>query len=415
MRKRVDALSWVDELRQLILFAVLIILALPPLNNASALDSYVMVGGQSGTWFEHGQNPMLLKIFLSNSSITRLMAVQSEGTVWTGGWNGSQWLISGWGTDPGAEGSDPYLFIYNGEGQVAAGSLDQYASEASWHGGDVFAVSYNGKYWLLSGMGSDTLPGFYSNQPVNHMALATFDGYKFNDLSARVPDQQADAILYSNAWNGTHWMIGGGYDGLGILFAFDGKNIVDLTDRIAQSVTSFSSVQTIRWNGHYWLIGGVGFLARFDGHNFVDLTEQLQSVFQTHPTGTTLPIEQAPIMGTLRRPFPLIVNAIAWNGSTWMLGGGAPVAQRTPNVAWLASYEGNVFVDLSSSLPKYVGQPQYVGSSILSICATDTGWIVGGYSDNHAVLLQYENGLILDISPFVSNMEYVIWVATDGA
>jgi hypothetical protein len=397
-------------MRSLILLVILLVMV-PPANQASRSDSYILVGGQTGIWFRQGQNPYLYKIFLSDYSAIQLNPVPSEGTVWTGGWNGSQWLVSGWGTYPGPDGSNPYIYLYDGNTQVVAGSLNQYESESSWHGGDVFAASYNGRYWLLSGMGSDTLPSVYAERPVNHLSLATFDGYDFTDLSGRLP-RQLVGILYANAWNGTHWLVGGGYADSGVLFSFDGSSIVDLTDRISTALGSFPSVQSIAWNGKYWLIGGIGFLVRYDGYSFVDLTPQLRSVLRVHLANAASFADSLSSSGRSRHPSQLTVNAIAWNGSSWMLGGGSPVAQTNPNVAWIVSYEANGFSDLSPLLPSYVSQPEQTGSSILSICNTGNGWIMGGVSDNHGSLLSYENGSFFDMSYLVSKMSYVIWVGS---
>lgn len=399
-------------MRTLILLVILMLYMLPTVNNTVGSNPYILVGGQNGTWFRSGQNPKLYKLFLSNYATVQLTPVPSEGTVWTGGWNGSQWLISGWGTDPGSGGSNPYLYLYDGAAQVTAGSLNQYESEASWHGGDIFAATYNGRYWLLSGMGSDSLPGFYTGQPVNHMSLAIFDGHDFTDLSTQVPDQQANAILYTNTWNGTDWLVGGGYADFGVLFAFNGTRFINLTNRITKVVDGFASVQAIAWNGRYWLIGGVGFLAEYDGDTFIDLTPRLRTALRAELVHAESEVEG---LSTGRRAssFQLTVNAIAWNGSSWMLGGGSPVAQLTRNVAWLASYAANRFVDLSFSLPDYVSQLRQSGSSVLSISPADSSWVVGGYSDNHAVLLQFGKGSLVDLSRLVSDMSYVIWVSKE--
>jgi hypothetical protein len=396
-------------MRTLILLTILLIFMVPPTTFSSGPDSYIMVGGQSGTWFREGQNPKLYKVFLANYPEIQLTPVPSEGAVWTGGWNGSQWLISGWGTQPGNHGSNPYIYLYDGERQVEASSLSQYDSEASWHGGDIFAASYNGKYWLLSGMGSDTLPGLDTGEPVNHMSIATFDGYNFTDLSGKVPRQQ-DGILYANAWNGTHWLLGGGYANSGVLLSFEGTTIVDLTDHISATVRSFASVQSIAWNGKYWLIGGIGFLAKFDGHNFVDLTSQLRSALHAHLVNAASIVDTMATSGWSRHMSQLTVNAMVWNGSSWLLGGGSPVAQLTPNVAWLASYGPNGLIDISWSLPPSVSQPERSGSSILSICHIGSKWIFGGYSDDRAILFAYEKGSFVDMSNLVSTMRYVIWV-----
>lgn len=395
-------------MRTLILLALILVITIPSAYS-SAPDTYILVGGQNGIWFQQGQNPILYRISLPEYAAVQLEPVPSEGTVWTGGWNGSQWLISGWGTYPGPHGSNPYIYLYDGETQVVAGSLSQFESESSWHGGDVFATSYNGKYWLLSGMGSDSLPGLDIEEPVNHMSLATFDGNNFTDLSGKVPRQQ-DGILYANAWNGTTWLVGGGYAEFGVLFSFDGKTIFDLTDKITANVPTFASVQSIAWNGKYWLIGGVGFLAKYDGHKFTDLTAQLRSALRVHMLDVASIVDSLSANNWAPHRFRLTVNSIGWNGTSWMLGGGSPIAQTTPNVAWAASYGENGIVDVSSLFPSHVAQPDLSGSSILSICYAGDRWIFGGYSDGHAILLIYAGESTTDVSNLVSSMNYVIWV-----
>jgi len=356
----------------------------------SPAKSNLFVGGQNGTWFEVGQYPLLYQVSLSSDSYTRLDPVVSGGTVWGGGYNGSQVLVSGWGTDDHSFG--PYVCLYDGVGVVARGSLDDYGNAASWSGGDVFSASYNGEEWLLSGLGSGVLPS-YSSRSSNHMALATFTGSKFTDLSSDVPEQQ-DAILYTNAWNGQYWLVGGGYLSSGVLFTFDGNKIVDLTTRIQAAVRSFASVQALAWNGEYWLIGGIGFLAEYDGRNFTDLTQQL-----TH---------------SLSMSDFNAVNALAWNGDSWMIGGGGPIAQVTTGTAWIASYGTAGFVNLSSSLPSYVTGENAV-SSILGITVANGTWILGGYSNDRGILLTYHAGRVTDYSHLVSQFTYVDWVFASSA
>lgn len=388
-------------MRSVVLLVLLLAVISPPQPRHSisiprALGddaSYIVVGGQNGTWFQQGQAPRLYKISLYNGTATSLVPVSGEGTVWSGGWNGSQMLVSGWGRDPGPSGSDPYLYLYNGQEQIVGGSLGQYFAESSWHGGDIFATSYNGKEWLLSGMGSGVLNS-YSNNASNHMGLALFDGYNFTDLSYLVPEQQ-DAILYANAWNGNEWLVGGGFEMTGVLFAFNGTSVVDLTPQISRSIVNFGSVQSIAWNGEYWLIGGVGYLAKYDGQNFVDLTQQLGKS-----------------MHKSLMSFDLTVNSIAWNESAWMIGGGAPVAETYGGAAWLALNDNATgFVDLSSSLPLYISNPGSSGSSILSICHSGDLWVIGGYSQGQAALFLIDGGTVTDISSLVSStMSIVSWV-----
>jgi hypothetical protein len=360
---------------------------------------YVLVGGQNGTWFNDCcQYPKLYRISFADRSVTQLTPINSgKGAVWTGGWNGSQWLISGYGADPGTDTPNPYLFLYDGNRQVLINST-LFNAEASWHGGDVFAISSNGDSWLLSGLGSDVLPGGYG--PSNHMSLATFNGSNFTDLSNIVPDQQ-DAILYANAWNGRYWLIGGGYLDTGVLFTYDGSNIIDLTQSVENAVANFQSVQAIAWNGNYWLIGGIGFLIKYDGQRFADLTPEINAVL----------IEKDRLIPSCCNA----VNTIVWNGTTWMIGGGTPIAITSPqSAAWAVTYDGSSkFTDLSRFLPSYLTAPVQV-SSILTATYTNGYWIFGGYSDGKGALLFYANNTFNDLSDLIGEMSYVSWVGANS-
>jgi hypothetical protein len=350
-------------------------------------EAYVFVGGQNGSWFQQGQFPKLDQISLPNYSCIQLDPVSSSGTVWGGGFNGSQLLVSGWGTDDHSFG--PYIWLYNGARVVTEGSLDDYGQASSWSGGDIFAASYNGEEWLVSGLGSGQLPS-YGDDATNHMSLGTFNGSVFTDLSGLVPEQE-DAILYANAWNGQYWLVGGGYASTGVLFTFDGNTTVDLTAQAKKAIPDFASVQSIAWNGHYWLIGGVGFLAKYDGHNFVDLTQQLQQVLSTYYFDS--------------------VNAIAWNGQSWLIGGGTPIAQLGLSQAWVVADTATGLIDLSSTLPLYIANATQ-SSSILGITAANGMWFLGGYSNNRGILLTYDEGFLKDYSSLVNGFTYVDWVST---
>ena len=351
----------------------------------SPTRDYVFVGGQNGTWFQQGQYPKLYQVSLENDSYTQLSPVRSGGTIWGGGFNGSQLLVSGWGSDDDSPG--PYIWLYDGAHVVTEGSLDDYGQASSWSGGDIFSASYNGKEWLVSGLGSGPLPP-YSDAATNHMALGSFNGTAFTDLSSLVPNQ-ADQILYTNAWNGKHWLVGGGYLNDGILFSYDGSNVVDLTGQMSSAISNFASVQSIAWNGNYWLIGGIGFLAKYDGYQFTDLTQQLESVLSTSDLYS--------------------VNTIAWNGQSWMIGGGAPIAQLSFGHAWVVAYASDDFVNLSPKLPLYVSNQN---SSILGITGANGMWILGGYAGERGILLTYNQDFLTDYSNLVSGLTYVDWVSS---
>jgi len=364
--------------------------------GATSIDqqssSYILVGGQYGRWFTLDQSPRLYKISLTNHSMSEFDVGTDSGAVWSGGWNGSNWLVSGWGHFANYS-SDPFIDGYTDGQSNVSNYLNLYASEESWHGGDVFDMGWNGTTWLLSGLGSDAIN--YSGSRSNHMSLATFNDSDFQDLSGHIPKQE-DYILYANAWNGKYWLVGGGYLGKGRLFMYNGSVLTDLNSSIIRAVPSFRSVQSIAWNGQYWLIGGIGFLARFDGSHFIDLTAQLNSALNS---SNPLSSRNA-------------VNSIAWGGKYWLLGGGAPVAiVSLTSKAWFASYEevNSQFKDLTKSLPTNVSAAHV--SSVLSLAYAGDSWAIGGYENTSGMLLLFNGSDVDDLSPLIQNQTtYIHWV-----
>ena len=203
------------------------------LADTSSLPSYILAGGQNGLWFTPSQYPELYKVSFSNNEhvTVPLSTAPGLGTVWTGGWNGSNWLITGWGD---AYGLNPYYDVYDGQAQSEQ-NFSNYAqasaAEQEWSGGDVFSSTWNGSTWLLTGMGSGVLDPGYGATNHYSMAFLTSNG-TFIDLSQSIPDNR-DGILYASAWNGENWLVGGGFYNfnLGVLYSVspDG-NIVDITN-----------------------------------------------------------------------------------------------------------------------------------------------------------------------------------------
>jgi hypothetical protein len=349
-------------------------------------ETYLLAGGLNGTWFRTAQWAKLSQIYLSSHFVTKLTVNPQPGDLWSGAWNGSQWLISGaGGAITGTNTSDPFIYLYDGCNHIVAGTQYLWGPQASWHGGDVFASSYNGSQWLLSGLGSDYLPGHQSR--TNHMALGTFDGYNFTDLSGNVPNQR-DYILYANAWNGEYWLVGGGYRTRGVLFTYDGHKITNVSNELKSAVPDSGSVQRIAWNGDYWLVGGIDFLAKYDGKTFTDLTPLLNDVLEARYALSTACCNA--------------VSALAWNGETWIIGGGAPIAVLGQNTAWLATYNATGFADISITLPTYISNPTH-NSSILAISYTSSSWILGGYANGRGILLSYANGATTDMTNLVGD------------
>lgn len=357
--------------------------------------SYLLVGGQEGTWFRTNQESRLYQVYISNRSVTELTPTVEPSAIWTGAWNGSQWLISGFGAASTAlNASNPFIYLYDGQHQIVAGTPLLGKQQASWSGGDIFAASYGSKKWLLSGLGFGSIGGpKYSNR----MSLGTFDGYNFTDISSSIPNQW-DAILYANDWNGQYWLVGGGYEGNeGVLFRYDGSRFTDLSPKLGSVIPQFDSVQAIGWNGNYWLIGGVGFLVKYDGQEFTDLNPQLNTVL--NPKNALHYTECCSS-----------VNVVKWNGLSWVVGGGAPIATTAPLSAWMVTYHDGSFDDITSKIPANIVNSAR-NSSILAAAYVEESWFFGGYSNGRGMLLSYSDSKVTDLSYLVEgSVSTVNWV-----
>ena len=382
-------------------------------SSAATISSpYVLAGGETGTWFTPSQNPIFYQISVTNGSeysdLTSNL-VEGTGTVWTGGWNGSQWLVTGFGVAANNQGfGGPAMFLFDQNMDPISYNTTEINSEmTSWSGGDVFSASWGGNdNWLVSGLGSGDICGG------NHMSLGLFNGSNFIDLSSRLPCD--DYILYASAWNGQYWLVGGGYlDGGAVLYSYTPANntLNTLSSIFSKALGSdFHPVTSIAWNGKYWLIGGMGFLAELNSGKVTNLTKKLNSAASN-------------IL-----EYPNSVNSIVWDSSssTWYFGGGLPISV-TPSLAgsseqaWLASYSTSgkgSFKDLTShAIPS--DKLSSSNSAVLSLSLSGTTLIAGGYytpsSTNQGVLLFYNTSAKTtgDESTTVSSFGYVDWVGTE--
>ncbi len=362
-------------------------------SDTSSLPSYILAGGQNGLWFTPSQYPELYKVSLSNDATgttVPLSTAPNLGTVWTGGWNGSNWLITGWGD---SEGLNPYFDVYDSHAQTQlyfSNYTQAGAAEEEWSGGDVFSTTWNGSTWLLTGMGSGVLdPG---DGATNHysMAFLTSNG-TFIDLSQSIPQNQ-DGILYASAWNGVNWLVGGGFNNfnLGVLYIVspDG-NIVDITNLITEWVPNFNAVQSVAWNGTDWMIGGGNFLAEYNPSTgaVYDLTGALDLALSPNDSMSN---------------YANSVNSIVWTGTTWIIAGGVPVGFMGPadQTAWVASLDpqSGKFSDLTShAIPSSILSESSM-SGILSMACNDLGCVLGGFAGNSPVLVWYNGSSAIDLS-----------------
>ena len=354
-----------------------------PLPNIS-----LIAGGQNGTWFKADQDPRLFKVNLTTVESDKLPTFNSQGTIWSGSTNGTNWLISGWGND--RYDANPPIIIYDSSFHIISRS-NEPDSHSSWYGGDIFASSHGAYGWLLSGLGSGYLGGISGN----HMSLALFNGSNFTDLSSSVPRNQL-GILFANQWNGSLWMVGGGFRLKGLLFTFNGTSIHDLTGQVSDAMQILGPVTSLGWNGTDWLIGGYESLAIYNGHKFVDLTALLASVVgkQFHA-----------------------VNAISWDklDNMWLLAGGYPKADLRPGTAWAAALSSSGQAkNLSSLISPYLTSAN--SSSILTATFNNGLWAVGGYKTKGKqvtpilLIISLPANTVTDISRTVDDTTYVIWI-----
>ena len=116
--------------------------------------------------------------------------------------------------------------------------------------------------------------------------LFTFDGNKIVDLTARIQEAvKSFASVQALAWNGKYWLIGG----IGFLAEYDGRNFTDLTQQLTRSLSmpAFYAVNAIAWNDGTWMIGGGVPIAQVNNGNawlvgygtagFVNLSPSLPS------------------------------------------------------------------------------------------------------------------------------------------
>ena len=103
---------------------------------------------------------------------------------------------------------------------------------------------------------------------------------------------------------------------------------------------------------------------------------------------------------------------MALNGSKWLMGGGEPVAINLfSSVPWIASYNSTSFLDLTAMLPRYATGLNSDSSALSIVNSPSKGfWLIGGYSGNNGMLLDYQRGLS-DLSNLTGDMTYVNWVA----
>ena len=242
-------------------------------SNIAGMTDVLSVAWNGSYWLIGGYGTKTLIKYDGVSTYTDLTSnIAGMSSVGSLAWNGSYWLIGGGGGT-----STKTLIKYDG--------VSTYTDLTSNISGmtDVYSAVWNGSYWLIGSFGTKT--------------LVKYDGVStYTDLTSNIAGM---TNVYSAAWNGSYWLIGGGdSDWLGggtstkTLIKYDGvSTYTDLS-------YSRSDVHDLVWNGSYWLIReGIfyeTYLTKYDGSSYTDLSK---------------------ISGMNS------VGCVAWNGSYWLIGG----------------------------------------------------------------------------------------------
>ena len=273
-----------------------------------------------------------------------------DGAVWGVGTNATSVLAGG--TEAYAAPTDinrPALVELEGASRDAKGINLTTPLGVYFADGGIYAATGNGTTWMIGGQGS-TSPGaapspvlieWNSSGVVNLTAeIVPYFG------SAAVPGGPSDLGVWSTAWNGSAWLVGGtGASGAVLLAVRDGE-VTPLTLSVPGDASDDYVIVTA-WNGTGWLIGGFGILDTYAHGAMTDL------------------LGGSPFAGSG-------VYGADWNGTSWLLGGGSPSAlavlegeRLVPGPALPASFRG-AWVNSIVALPSSV----WIGGC--------SGWLLAG-------------------------------------
>ncbi len=284
-------------------------------------------------------------------------------------------------------------------------------------GGQINAIAQNGSYWLLGGNGAkinryngstytDLSSSLETYQGKNIRALAygssfsywlvvgesgrinKYNGSSFTDLSAGLNWGTYNALAAA-AGSGSEnfWLVGGGASGVGKLSKYNGTSFSSLDNWLGAYGNTYT-VNAIGFNGTYWLIGGTGGrLAKYVGGTFTDLTyspnlnfgsDAIYTITWNSGTGKWLiggsNQKLVAYDGTTFTNYTSSVgsfnsiNAIAHNGSYWLL-----VGQGTGSTSIVYSWDETTFRDQSANLSS-MGS----GIPLYAVAGNGTEWLLGG-------------------------------------
>jgi hypothetical protein len=283
-------------------------------------------------------------------------------------WNGDYWLLGG--AYPVRSGLTltykPILLRFDGTSFIDLAPLLDLENKI------VDQIVWNGDYWLIA----------YSFH--EYGGLKKYDGEVFSDIS--LPGRPP-TLISSMRWNGEYWLIGSSYLGFGYLLRYDGREVRELT-----SESKLAGVSSISWVKDYWLISGTDHsgaerLMKYDGFAFTDVSNSLPSgiyywngeywlvTFDSkllkYDGIKFIDLSEEMVFGKEQ------VSAVAWNGEYWLIGG---------EKGKLMEYDGVAFTDITHN----------AGLKGIEAIAWGEGyWLVGG----PGTLKKYDGSTFTDLTP----------------
>ncbi|MGA8605023.1 MAG: hypothetical protein WB788_08215 [Thermoplasmata archaeon] len=143
------------------------------------------------------------------------------------------------------------------------------------------------------------------------------------------------------------------------------------------------------------LLGGIGVYSQVSGFSL-----PVFAALSPGPSGPTVVNETSLVQSYF---FEGGVYAIAWNGSSWLIGG-----QRSPGGAdqgVLIALSGGTVTNLTGRVADH-----FAGGGVWSVGWNGTSWLIGGNSSKAATLVAWNNGSFTDLSSRVVGHGSQPWV-----
>lgn len=245
--------------------------------------------------------------------------------------NGTRSLLAGIGVYNKVTTFDlPVVAASVGPGPIGSAweNLTPALNDAFWEGG-VYSAAWNGSSWLLGGQAA------WGGNDRGAAELLS-DG-RLTNLTPEIGPIFAGGGIFAVGWNGTAWLLGGNSSSTIALAALEGGRLTNLTSELPGHLAS-GWVQMTQWNGAEWMITGTGVVATLTGAVFHDLDPS------------------SPFLGNG-------AYAAAWNGSAWLVGGGDGA---------------RLVVVQHDRVAPGPAMPTGFDQVVLFVAPLDGGWAIGG-------------------------------------